>query len=216
VAAGIERSATMYTPKVSQASSRALSVGSIDMTRTTVVICCWTSLLGFGSQAVAQGNPLRDAYFGETHVHTSYSLDAWTFGNRITDPGDAYKYFKGESIKHPLGYDIKIDTPLDFAGVTDHSEYVGVTRLANDPNSPINKLPAAQPLILRNNSQEEVQKVYLYVVKLVGGSAPVKALLSPEITHTVWEKNNDSRTRLMSRASSLPSVRMSGRPCPTT
>jgi hypothetical protein len=160
------------------------------MARTTVVVCCWTSLLGFGSQALAQGNPLRDAYFGETHVHTSYSLDAWLFGNRITDPGDAYKYFKGETIRHPLGYDIKLDSPLDFAGVTDHSEYVGVIRLANDPNSPINKLPEAQPLILRNNSQEEVQKVYLYGARLLGG-APVKALLNPEITRTVWEKNNE-------------------------
>ena len=48
-------------------------------------------------------------------------------------PADAYKYFKGEPIKHPLGYEIKIDTPLDWAGVTDHSEYVGVIKLANDP-----------------------------------------------------------------------------------
>ena len=77
---------------------------------------------------------MRDAYFGETHIHTSYSVDAWLFGDRMTDPGDAYKYFKGETIKAPLGYDVKIDTPLDFAGVTDHSEYVGVIRLANDPS----------------------------------------------------------------------------------
>jgi len=161
------------------------------MKRSAVFVSACGMLLGFDPHALAQSNLLRDAYFGETHVHTSYSLDAWTFGNRITDPGDAYKYFKGETIKHPLGYDIKIDTPLDFAGVTDHSEYVGVTRLANDPNSPISKLEAAQPLILRNNSQEEVQKVYLYVIKLLGGGAPVKALMSPEITHTVWEKNNE-------------------------
>jgi hypothetical protein len=79
-------------------------------------------------------NPERNAYFGETHVHTSWSLDAWLGGDRITGPGDAYKYFKGEPIKHPLGFDVKIDTPLDWAGVTDHSEYVGVTRLANDPS----------------------------------------------------------------------------------
>src|SRR5215470_17622712 len=78
--------------------------------------------------AVAQPNPDRNAYFGETHVHTSWSADAWLFGNRMTDPADAYKYFKGGTIKHPLGYDIRIDTPLDFAGVTDHSEYVGVIK----------------------------------------------------------------------------------------
>src|SRR5262245_23175775 len=107
----------------------------------------------------AQGNPLRNAYFGETHVHTSYSADAWIFGNRLTTPGDAYKYFKGETIKAPLGYDIKIDAPLDFAGVTDHSEYVGVIKLANDPNSTISKLPAAQPLILKANTPEAANQV---------------------------------------------------------
>jgi hypothetical protein len=135
-----------------------------------------------------QPNPLRNAYFGETHIHTSYSLDAWVFGDRVTDPGDSYKYFKGETIKAPLGYDIKIDTPIDFAGVTDHSEYVGVTRLANDPSSPISKLPAAQPMIIKNNTPEEQSKVFLYVVSLVSAPTPDKALMSPEISHTVWEK----------------------------
>lgn len=73
-------------------------------------------------------NPDREAYFGETHLHTGWSLDAWVFGNRITGPDDAYKYAQGETIKHPLGYDIHIETPLDFMGVTDHSEYVGLTK----------------------------------------------------------------------------------------
>ncbi|SED70948.1 Protein of unknown function [Rhizobiales bacterium GAS188] len=156
-----------------------------------------TSFAGLGtllfflmaSTALAQQpNPLRDAYFGETHVHTSWSVDAWLMGNRITDPGDAYKYFKGEPIKHPLGYDIKIDTPLDFAGVTDHSEYVGLTKLANDPNSPISKLPAAAPLILKNNSPEEVQRVYLYAARTLTGP-PIKALMGPELSGTVWDNN---------------------------
>src|SRR5215831_12718554 len=96
-------------------------------------------VLGFASPAPAQSTPARNAYFGETHVHTSWSLDAWLFGDRVTDPGDAYKYFKGETIKAPGGYDIKIDTPIDFAGVTDHSEYVGLIRLANTPDSPVSK-----------------------------------------------------------------------------
>jgi hypothetical protein len=134
-------------------------------------------------------NPERNAYFGETHVHTSWSLDAWLGGDRITDPGDAYKYFKGEPIKHPMGYDVKIDTPLDWAGVTDHSEYVGVTRLANDPNSPISKLPAAQPLILKSDSMAEFQRVFEYVVDNLIGKPPVKALLSPEVASTVWREN---------------------------
>ena len=55
-------------------------------------------------------NPDRNAYFGEEHIHTSWSLDAWVFGNRITGPDDAYKYAQGQTIKHPMGYDIKIET----------------------------------------------------------------------------------------------------------
>jgi len=95
-----------------------------------------------GTLRAQERNPERNAYFGETHIHTSYSLDAWTFGDRVTNPGDSYRFFKGEPIKAPGGYDVKVDTPLDFAGVTDHSEYVGVIALANDPNSPISKIPA--------------------------------------------------------------------------
>ena len=132
---------------------------------------------------------MRDAYFGETHIHTSYSVDAWLFGDRLTDPADAYKYFKGETIKAPLGYDIKIDTPLDFAGVTDHSEYVGVIKLANDPSSPISKLPAAQPLILKNDSTEARNEVFLYALNHMMGGTPDKALMSPEVAKTVWDNN---------------------------
>src|SRR5512141_1768488 len=73
-------------------------------------------------------NPDRNAYFGEEHIHTSWSVDAWLMGNRLTGPGEALKYAQGETLKHPMGFDIKIETPMDFMGVTDHSEYVGVTR----------------------------------------------------------------------------------------
>ncbi|MFQ3457688.1 DUF3604 domain-containing protein [Bradyrhizobium sp. UFLA01-814] len=149
-------------------------------------------IIGFVSlpAQAQQRNPERDAYFGETHIHTGYSLDAWTFGNR-GDPGDSYKYFKGQTIKHPLGYDIKIETPLDFAGVTDHSEYVGIVSLANDPSSPISKVPAAQQFILKGNTPEEQQRVYLAAVTLVGLPTPNQALMDPEIAHSVWQKAVD-------------------------
>ena len=105
---------------------------------------------GAGPAAAPQPNPERNAYFGETHIHTSWSVDAWVMGNRITGPDDAYKYAQGQTIKHPMGFDIKIDTPLDFMGVTDHSEYVGVTKQANTPGSYVSKLPEAQPMIMKD------------------------------------------------------------------
>ena len=136
-----------------------------------------------------QPNPERNAYFGETHIHTSWSVDAWVMGNRLTGPDDALKYAQGQTIKHPLGYDITIDTPLDFMGVTDHSEYVGVTREANMPGSYVSKLPEAKPLIMKDpNSPQEQNQVFSYLLKLAGG-APVKAFMSPKVTSTVWKEN---------------------------
>ncbi len=134
-------------------------------------------------------NPDREAYFGETHVHTSWSLDAFALGNMLTNPGDAYKYFKGEPIKHPLGYEVKITTPLDWAGVTDHSEYAGVVNLANEPGSAVSKIPAAQPLILKSRTKEEMTRVALYLINVLGAGPPVKALMSPEIAGSVWKRN---------------------------
>jgi hypothetical protein len=148
-------------------------------------------VLGFaGSAALAQQrNPERDAYFGETHIHTSWSVDAWVMGNRLTGPDDALKYAQGQTIKHPLGYDIKIDTPLDFMGVTDHSEYVGVTREANTPGSFVSKLPEAQPMIMKDpNSGAEQNQVFSYLLKLAA-SPPVKAFMDPKVTSTVWKAN---------------------------
>ena len=88
------------------------------------------------SAAAAAPNPERDVFFGETHVHTSWSFDAYTFGNTLAGPEDAYKYALGQPIKHPAGYEVKITKPLDFMGVTDHAEYVGTVQLANNPESP--------------------------------------------------------------------------------
>jgi hypothetical protein len=140
-------------------------------------------------EAAPQPNPDRNAYFGEEHIHTSWSVDAWVLGNRITGPDDAYKYAQGQTIKHPMGYDIKIDTPMDFMGVTDHSEYVGVTREANTPGSYVSKLPEAQPMIMKDpTSKEEQNRVFSYLLKLNSG-APVKALMDPKITSTVWKEN---------------------------
>jgi hypothetical protein len=137
----------------------------------------------------AERNAERNAYFGETHIHTSWSVDAWVMGNRITGPADALKYAQGETIKHPMGYDIKIDTPLDFMGVTDHSEYVGVTREANIAGSYVSKLPEAQPMIMKDpNSSEEQNRVFSYLLHLAA-SPPVKAFMDPKVTSTVWKEN---------------------------
>ena len=75
-------------------------------------------------------------------------------------------------------------------GVTDHSEYVRVTKEANTPGSATSKLPEAQGLIMTDpSSREQQQRVFLAVLALMN-RPPVKALMSPEVAGTVWKENN--------------------------
>jgi len=89
-------------------------------------------------------NPLknaeRNAYFGDLHVHTTYSLDAFAFGTMAT-PYDAYRYARGESIKHPGGFDVQLRQPLDFYAVTDHAGFMGIAREAADTSSAFSRFP---------------------------------------------------------------------------
>ena len=79
-------------------------------------------------------NPLKNAYFGETHVHTSFSLDAYIGGTRLT-PFDAYRFARGEDVSvnailHNIG------RPLDFAAVSDHAEFLGEMYSTQVPGAP--------------------------------------------------------------------------------
>jgi hypothetical protein len=82
----------------------------------------------------------KRAFFGDLHVHTSVSNDAFSFDVRV-DPHGAYSYAFGDTIRLPLGDDfeareVRIDRPLDFAGVTDHAEFMGEGALCFDKSLP--------------------------------------------------------------------------------
>src|SRR5258705_5470513 len=63
-------------------------------------------------------------YFGDTHTHTSYSMDAGAFGARL-GPRDAYRFAKGEEVMASSGQLAKLSRPLDLLVVTDHSDNMG-------------------------------------------------------------------------------------------
>lgn len=71
----------------------------------------------------ARNYPTRP-YFGDTHLHTSYSMDAGAFGARLT-PRDAYVFAKGNEVVSSTGQKVKLSRPLDFLVVADHSDGFG-------------------------------------------------------------------------------------------
>ncbi|HWM68639.1 MAG TPA: DUF3604 domain-containing protein, partial [Steroidobacteraceae bacterium] len=95
-----------------------------------------------GSVAV---NPLRQAYFGDLHLHTSYSFDAYIMGNSRVDPDEAYRFARGETVDY-LGQPGRRREPLDFLAVTDHSENMGVVNQLEDPNSAASRSNYLQPV----------------------------------------------------------------------
>ena len=76
--------------------------------------------------ATAQENP-DQLLWGDTHLHSNLSVDAYFMGNRTATADEAYRFAKGEPVIHPYSRArMQLETPLDFLAVTDHAEMLGV------------------------------------------------------------------------------------------
>ncbi len=95
--------------------------------------------------ATIVSDPLRQAFFGDLHMHTALSVDAFVTQTR-TMPDDAYRYAKGEAIDHVSGEKIKLRSPLDFMAVTDHGELMGVAAAMADPDNALSEMPIAKQI----------------------------------------------------------------------
>jgi hypothetical protein len=131
--------------------------------------------------------------WGDTHLHTSWSVDAFSMGNQLADPDTAYRYAKGEPVLHPrLGTRIRIDRPLDFLVVADHAENLrwqintleGIELLRG-----VEGFDAALALVRDNPGQ----------TFMLGRSrlepAYDAAIASPEVRRYTWALQVDTATR---------------------
>ena len=101
--------------------------------------------LGEPGRDLGGPNPLKNVYFGEQHMHTKNSFDAFTIGSGTWD--DAYRYAKGEEITlSTTGEKIKKRTPYDFVAITDHAEYFGVLKEFGEEGNPLADLIGSDEL----------------------------------------------------------------------
>ncbi len=129
-------------------------------------------------------NTERNAYFGDLHVHTMYSFDAFIFGT-TSSPDDAYEFAKGGTLTHPAGFDMSLDTPLDFYGVSDHAFYLGVLRQMADPSTEISKHPAAAGMSTLGGSDDRGSKFRAILAFM--GSGRGEEINDPSIRKEAWD-----------------------------
>lgn len=143
--------------------------------------------------AVGESHPLRNAYFGDLHVHTANSLDAYTAGVRA-NPDDAYRYAKGEAVVHPLGYPVRLrGGPLDFYAVTDHAENLGLAAAIADPDSPIAAHPLAKQFRSSDPDESFRARIALGAARLTG--QPVAGLDANAVIGPTWQANIEAAER---------------------
>ena len=137
--------------------------------------------------APVQYSDQRNLLWGDLHVHTSLSYDAYGMGVRIL-PDDAYSYFKGATIPHGAGYTVRAKRPINFAAVTDHAEYLGVPRHLAGDNAEENPLPS----VLATGSPLRITFHWLYSMLTNKNENPAEVYGDIEgldqVTQQAWQQ----------------------------
>jgi hypothetical protein len=132
-------------------------------------------------------NPQRNAYFGDLHLHTGLSFDAYILRTN-TRPNDSYAYAKGKPVDY-MGKTVQRKSALDFLAVTDHAEYLGALPLTADPASPLSKTEWAKV------NADDAKVSAAAFGKVIGGLAAAKPdpdLNSPEYAKAGWQQVIDA------------------------
>lgn len=134
--------------------------------------------------------PERQLLWGDLHIHTSYSTDAFVMGVRSL-PDDAYRFAKGGEIEHAAGYGIRIGRPLDFAAVTDHSEYLGVIR-AQKPDLPLSTRSLRERLV----NDSPLRTTFAWIKTMVGFNPRLGVVEGADkMSADAWQEIIDSAER---------------------
>ena len=150
------------------------------------------------STAYAQETNL---YWGDTHLHTKLSGDAYIMESRSLGPDEAYRYAKGLPVVSSLSkHKIQIGTPLDFLVVSDHAEYAGVIPKLFEGDPELTKTKNGK-IISDLVAKGETQKAFFKLVASINNNAPLEDLNTLEVRTPLWkgvvdaaERHNDPGT----------------------
>lgn len=137
-------------------------------------------------------HPENIALFGDLHIHTSWSFDAFIYNVR-TNPDDAYQFGKGQAIDHFVLDKIQLKRPLDFMAVTDHSEYMGVMKKMIDPEHEYFKLPLANQV--RSKDRATSLRAFGIIGFSMSRNEPIEIINNPKEIKSTWSEMVEAADR---------------------
>ena len=130
-------------------------------------------------------NPLNNVYFGEQHLHTQDSPDAFAMGTR-NSIDDAYRFCKGEAIKKSTsGEMVQKKTPYDWCAVTDHAFMMGLLPLSLDPKSSISKSEIAK--LIASGKPKDMDSAFGLIMQAAQKGVYPKGFDSLKDQRTAWD-----------------------------
>lgn len=133
--------------------------------------------------------------WGDTHLHTNLSPDAYVQRNTTATPDDAFNFAKGAPVIEALSRaKIRIDTPLDFLVVTDHAEYIGIPKMIWEGDERVISTEIGKRYA-KMIGDGEGTKVFFELVASVNANKPEPELVKPELRKSVWNDIVDAAER---------------------
>jgi len=144
--------------------------------------------IGEPGRESGQPNPLKNVYFGEQHMHTRNSFDAFTIG--VTQTWEqAYRFGRGEEVTlNTNGVKMKRRTPYDFVAITDHAEYYGVLKDLTDPKNPLSETPIAKQLMKARTDPKAAAAAVTTLIATLSDLTPILEYVTPELRTGYWQK----------------------------
>jgi ribosome-associated protein YbcJ (S4-like RNA binding protein) len=130
-----------------------------------------------------------NVYFGDTHVHTSYSTDAGFFGNRI-GPEEAYRFAKGEEVTSSMGVKARLLRPLDFLVIADHAENLGLAPMIFEDNPMVLNHKWGKKIAGLVKSGKLDDAYVMWGTQVAAGDDPFEG--NTQMMKTMWERIIDA------------------------